>query len=302
MLTNEQIQKYEQEGYLVIENFINLEECEKLKTAIREIIDDWEPDADYSWLHSDNETKQRIQQRRMIDSGDIISFAIEDDAVDPNTGKLNRDKHLSISRIGHALHILNPCFKEFTYSDKIKAIGRDLHFIKPAIRQSMYMFKQPFIGGKIPPHRDSAYVFNEPFKVVGLWIALEDATIENGCLWFIPKSNLESTKRHYIRNPNEQEFKEGKLLVSIGEEHYDEESFVPVEVKAGACVLLHGEVVHKSESNKSHNSRQIYALHLFETHNSEYGKANWLQLSTPFPLLYDDSPTSNTQKDEHTNS
>ncbi|CAF1232277.1 unnamed protein product [Adineta ricciae] len=297
MLTEEQIQRYEQEGFFVIKRFLTPEECEELKTIAHEMINDWEPDADYSWLYGDNETKQRILQQRMIDSGDTISYSIESDAVDPNTGKLNRDKHLVISRIGHALHILNPYFKEFTYSDKIKAIGRDLNLVKPAIRQSMYMFKQPFIGGKIPPHRDSTYVFNDPFKVVGIWIALEDATIENGCLWFIPKSNSESAKRRYIRNPDENEYKQGKLLVFKGEEQYDEKRFVPVEVKAGDCVLIHGEVVHKSEPNKSAKSRQIYALHLFETYNSVYGKENWLQLSTPFPLLYDDSPSCEIPKD-----
>ena len=42
----------------------------------------------------------------------------------------------------------------------------------------------------VSSHRDSTYVYNDPFKVVGVWIALEDATIENGCLWFIPGSHL----------------------------------------------------------------------------------------------------------------
>jgi len=76
-------------------------------------------------------------------------------------------------------------------------------------------------------------VYNDPFKVVGIWIALEDANIENGCLWFIPGSNsrkifflytylqrieyfLETNPRRYIRNPNEN-FKEDEELIYIGE-------------------------------------------------------------------------------------
>jgi len=39
---------------------------------------------------------------------------------------------------------------------------------------------------------------NEPSKVIGLWIALEDAEIENGCLWFIPGSHKGTLKRHHF--------------------------------------------------------------------------------------------------------
>lgn len=41
----------------------------------------------------------------------------------------------------------------------------------------------------VSPHQDGTYLFNEPLKIMGVWIALEDATLENGCLWFIPGSH-----------------------------------------------------------------------------------------------------------------
>jgi len=91
----------------------------------------------------------------------------------------------------------------------LKGIVRDLNFVKPAICQSMYIFKQPYIGGKgltiiflnqifsyvdsnrfsVVPHQDGSYLFNNPLKIMGIWIALEDATLENGCLSFIPGSH-----------------------------------------------------------------------------------------------------------------
>ena len=52
----------------------------------------------------------------------------------------------------------------------------------------MYIFKQPRIGDKVIPHQDGSYLYTEPLKVVGIWIALEDCTLENGCLQFIPGS------------------------------------------------------------------------------------------------------------------
>lgn len=46
----------------------------------------------------------------------------------------------------------------------------------------------------VTPHQDGSYLFNEPLQIMGVWIALEDATIENGCLWFIPGSHKSKLK------------------------------------------------------------------------------------------------------------
>lgn len=61
---------------------------------------------------------------------------------------------------------------------------------QPQIVQSMYIFKQPSIGGAVTDHVDATFLQIEPIeKVVGIWIAVDDAEIENGCLWFIPGSH-----------------------------------------------------------------------------------------------------------------
>jgi phytanoyl-CoA hydroxylase len=101
----------------------------------------------------------------------------------------------------------------------------------------------------------------EPLKICGIWIALEDCTIENGCLYFIPgsnksildfltsihnkinrisaflnhmMSNLGELSRRFIRNPNKEEFDAGKYLIYSNENSkYDENEFVAVPVKAG---------------------------------------------------------------------
>jgi ectoine hydroxylase-related dioxygenase (phytanoyl-CoA dioxygenase family) len=90
---------------------------------------------------------------------------------------------------------------------------------------------------------------------MGVWIALEDATLENGCLWFIPGSHTRKfkwleyfilffcfvkvpIKRRYIRNPNQEEFNEGKILIFNGnDDQYDEKDFIPVEIKAGKNIF-----------------------------------------------------------------
>lgn len=100
------------------------------------------------------------------------------------------DKSVKIfNKIGHALHALNPVFKEITFDDQIKEIIKSIGYQKPIVCQSMYIFKQPFIGGEVQPHQDGSYLYTEPLKVTGIWIALEDCTSENGCLEFIPGSH-----------------------------------------------------------------------------------------------------------------
>ena len=56
----------------------------------------------------------------------------------------------------------------------------------PCRLQSMLIFKQPFVGGEVVPHQDSCFVTTDPLSCVGIWLALEDATRDNGCLWTLP--------------------------------------------------------------------------------------------------------------------
>ena len=124
-----------------------------------------------------------------------------------------------------------------------------------------------------------------PSKVIGIWIALEDADIENGCLWFIPGSQTKPTSRKMIRNPSP----DGPITVFVGgEDVYDDAAFVAAPVKKGSAVVIHGHVAHKSEKNLSERSRGIYTFHIAESHQTEWCKENWLQPTAEysFPKLY----------------
>ena len=46
----------------------------------------------------------------------------------------------------------------------------------------MYIFKQPHIGGEVGCHQDATFLYTDPITVTGFWFAIEDATLENGCL------------------------------------------------------------------------------------------------------------------------
>jgi phytanoyl-CoA hydroxylase len=142
----------------------------------------------------------------------------------------------------------------------------------------MYIFKQPGIGGEVSCHQDATFLFTEPPMLAGLWFALEDATVDNGCLWALPGGHRHGLKSRWRRSPNDRmEFE------VYDEEPWPTEGLVPLEVPKGTLVLLHGLLPHCSFENRSPRSRHAYTLHLIGA-NAHYPADNWLQRSAEMPL------------------
>ena len=92
-------------------------------------------------------------------------------------------------------------FKSFLEQPLVKQVATQVIGIaKPSLVQSMYIFKQPNIGGEVSPHIDSTFLYTDPPTCHALWFALEDATIDNGCLWLYPGSHIRAFNQS---NPNQ---------------------------------------------------------------------------------------------------
>jgi phytanoyl-CoA hydroxylase len=148
----------------------------------------------------------------------------------------------------------------------------------------MIICKQPEIGGAVPPHQDSTFLYTNPPSAVGFWYALEDATVENGCLGFLPGSHrTAAVEKRFVRRVSGQgtkfidnegmRFPEGERY---GKGGVDGEYKIR-EVKAGTLVLIHGNLLHKSGKNVSQKGRIIYTFHVIEGQGAAYDKNNWLQ-------------------------
>ena len=141
----------------------------------------------------------------------------------------------------------------------------------------MYIFKQPNIGGEVTCHQDSTFLYTEPIDIAGLWFALEDATIENGCLWALPGGHQHGLKSRWRRSQSDRmEFE------VFDSEPWPTDGLVPLEVPKGTLILLHGLLPHCSFENRSPRSRHAYTLHLIGA-RVNYPSDNWLQRSETMP-------------------
>jgi phytanoyl-CoA hydroxylase len=274
-LTTEQLAQYERDGFLIIEGFAETDACDALRERARELVAAFDPAGVRSIFSTHEQT--RTSDDYFLNSGDRVSFFFEEEAFDAE-GRLRQDKEHSINKIGHALHDLDPIFNRFSRTKELAALASDLGFTQPLLIQSMYVFKQPNIGGEVTCHQDATFLYTEPLSVVGLWFALEDASVENGCLWAIPGGHLRGLKSRFFRVPGG-----GTSFETFDESAWPTGQLVPLEVRKGTLIVLHGLLPHMSLVNRSPRSRHAYTLHLIES-ACHYPADNWLQRAPEMPV------------------
>jgi phytanoyl-CoA hydroxylase len=273
MLSPQQLKQYKDQGFLVIEEFATHSDCDVLRARAGELVDAFDP-AEVVSIFSTHE-QNRLTDDYFLTSGDKIRFFFEENAFKAD-GSLKYAKENSINKIGHALHDLDPLFDRFSRNANVRELATALGFDNPLLLQSMYIFKQPNIGGEVTCHQDSTFLYTEPVEIAGLWFALEDATIENGCLWAIPGGHRSGLKSRWLRSAA------GMRFEIYDHEPWPEDNLVPLEVSKGSLILLHGLLPHRSFENKSERSRHAYTLHLIHA-RAKYPADNWLQRSASMP-------------------
>jgi len=275
-LSQSDIDAYNSLGFLAIADFASADECASLRERAEAIVDAFEPET--ISIFSTGENQKKTTDAYFLASGNNVSCFFEEKAFD-ESGALAVEKSKSINKIGHALHDIEPAFRCFSRSSKVRALLHSLGMREPTPVQSMYIFKQPAIGGAVTPHQDSTFLNTEPPTCLGIWLALEDCTVENGCL-FALKGTPEVTRRMEVDYPG------GTREISFTGEapEYDLTDAVPMEVPKGTLVLLHGANVHFSKANTSPHSRHAYSVHYIDTSRAKWRETNWLQRAPDFPF------------------
>ena len=279
MLTREQIELWRREGCLVLPGFKPAAELAALRERSLAIVEAFEPGAQGEQGGAVFSTRERA---RLADAALLASAAevhcfFEEEAVD-SEGRLRMPKTEAINKIGHALHDRDPLFDRFSRDPRLAELVHELGVEPPRLWQSMLIFKQPRIGGEVTWHQDASFLATEPQSVLGLWFALEEATMDNGCLWVEPGAHFGPLRERYVNDG-------GRLRM----EPLDAtpwpaaERARPLPVPAGTLVVLHGLLPHYSAPNRSAVSRMAYSLHVTDA-RAPYSPRNWLQRGPRLPV------------------
>ena len=134
MLTPEQRDRYKNEGYLVLPGFKSAEEIAAIRERAAQIVDAFDPGQGSSIFTTQNQAT--TTDAYFLGSDNTIRCFFEEEAFD-GEGRLKHDKSLSINKIGHALHDLDPVFERFSRDAKLAAVARDLGLVDALVWQSM---------------------------------------------------------------------------------------------------------------------------------------------------------------------
>lgn len=274
MLDAQQLHAWRRDGYVVLPDFTSADDLRALTRRARDIVEAFEPAAQAAVFSSVQPSV--LADAALLESATEVRCFFEEEAFDAQ-GQLRQAKALSINKIGHALHDLDPVFDRFSRGAALAALASEVGLAEPLLWQSMYIFKQPGIGGEVRWHQDATFFDTTPTSVTTFWFALEDATLDNGCLWVEPGGHGGPLRERFVR-AGEQVSMERLDSTAWPDQH----SAVALTVAAGTLVVFHGLLPHYSAPNRSALSRHAYTLHATDG-CARYSPRNWLQRPPSMP-------------------
>ena len=273
-LTEQQIANFRNDGFLVVPDFVPAERCLALRERAMQLAKEHVPSPEQATVFTADGKPLHAGDDYFLSSGEKIRCFFEKDAFD-DTGRLRAEAHLSLNKLGHAMHDLDPVFDSFSRTPELAAVAHDIGMRDPRLLQSMYIFKQAHIGGEVTCHTDHTYLWTEPRSVVGFWFAIDDATRENGCMWAVPGGHRLPVRSRSRLN----ESRTSTVTDVLDPEPYPLDDLQCLEAKRGTLVLLDGAVPHLSAANTSDKPRHAYTIHAIDG-VATYLDDNWLQRPT----------------------
>ena len=274
MLDPAQLARWHRDGYLAMPGFKAAAELDAVRARSRAIVEALDPLARPAVFSTRD--RPQLSEQALRASADQVHCFFEEEAFDAS-GQLTVPKAQAINKIGHALHDRDPVFDRFSRGPALAELAVELGLGQPLLMQSMLIFKQPRIGGEVVWHQDASFLATEPQSVVGFWFALEDARLDNGCLWVEPGGHGGPLRERYVH-------RDGRLQMEVldATPWPDKSQAQPLEVPAGTLVVFDGRLPHASGPNRSAQSRMAYTLHAVDA-AAAWSPLNWLQRRPDFP-------------------
>ena len=215
MIGSEQLQFFDMEGFLAMENVLKSKEVEFYDQTYNAFINN---EFDLEGLRSDL-SGSKDQKKELITQIMLPS------SVYPEL--LQGPMHLKGLQIAQQL------------------LGEDM-----ILDFDMLINKAPYTNKSTPWHQDAAYWIDMPDKrALSIWFAIDEATLENGCMWYTPKSHKLPLREHH------QPSGKGALQCEGTE---GESTAVPL--RPGSCAIHHGHTLHYSRGNSTGGNRRAFVL------------------------------------------
>lgn len=242
--TVQRIRDYDEFGYLDVKDLLTTDEVAELRRRTEDIVD-----------------------------GQVTSFPAKNIELEPGAnGVRNRETVRKLNQIAEA----DPVFKQYAISHKIVDIVECL--LGPDIKlYGSQAFMKPTGGVEKPYHQDSPYFSIEPMALTTCWLALDDVTQENGCLWVVPGSHRLGPLPH-----TEKWKLDDRVDMRVPETAFDRSQEVPITLSAGSCSFHHSLLLHMSHPNRTPHPRRGIAFHYMSA------KSRWMdktQAMPDYPLL-----------------
>jgi len=210
MLNESQLNQYYDEGYVILENLFAPAEMDALAARIDR----------FDLAHNEHLKKHRLENSNQIAEEIVFSYY---------------------------LNFKDEAIQSFIADDRFVALSTQI--LGPDVRlywdQSVY--KRPEAKRDFPWHQDNGYVAIEPEHYLTCWLALNDATIENGCIWVLPRSHQGGVVEHR-RTP-------------IGLQcYFGPDPGTPAPVRKGSMIAFQSRLMHRSGPNQSAGMRKGYVI------------------------------------------
>lgn len=229
---------YESQGHITVENMLTPDEVELLRTRIGDIALGKVP-----FPQADVE----FEPTR------------EGDTQPPAARKINRCAENDEVFLACAA---NPKILDIVE----KLIGPDIKLF------GSQCFMKPPGGIEKPYHQDSAYFTIEPLSLVTCWIAIDNVTVENGCMWVVPGSH-----RGELHDHSQPWDLGGRMDMQIPDEKIPRDREQPITLTAGSCSFHHSKLLHRSGPNHTGTPRRGFAVHYMSA------RSKWTHPTKPQP-------------------
>ncbi|QDS76620.1 hypothetical protein FKW77_007823 [Venturia effusa] len=274
------LQFWRENGYLVIPDAIAKSTCSALVNDVEDIAARLFDDKEDVIVHTYD---PKGNDEFVSPCGKVIA-SLTQDAAKPNIPPLQR-----LQRLGCGIHTKLPLFRTQILNTQNTLLATQLGYKDPRITQSIIIVKPARAGAKVVPHQDGGSSFTDPPSATTFWFALQDTTAENGCLEVAAGSHrTEPLRRRCTRDARGfVKFVDPGRDIFAAVEGVDDSTlpvrgkdgeylYTKLQVKAGSLVLMHGNLLHKSDANRSDLHRVAFNFNIVEG-GLEWRKDNYLQ-------------------------